>query len=270
VPTPDAPLALLDDLAAEEQDLDAVVARLSEADWSKPTPAVGWDVRDQLTHLAWVEEAARLAATDAGAFTETIAKPARRSPDFESEQMERGRALSGAGVLAWWREERAAALDALRAVARSDADPAPRLPWFGPPMSVRSFMTARLMETWAHGQDVVDALGVQRAPTDRLRHIAHLGVSTRGWSYVVRGLEPNQAPVEVALVAPSGETWQWGEGPELVRGTALDFCLVVTQRRHWKETALSVEGPAATQWMEIAQAFAGRPTTAKPGRARTE
>jgi len=132
-----------------------------------------------------------------------------------------------------------------------------------------SFGTARLMETWAHGQDIADALGVRRTPTDRLRHIAHLGVVTRGFSYTVRGREPSQAPVYVALTAPSGGEWTWGEASaaDRVSGPALDFCLLVTQRRMLDELDLTVIGDAAAEWMAIAQAFAGGPTDTDPSRA---
>jgi uncharacterized protein (TIGR03084 family) len=260
------PLSLLDDLAAEEDSLDRLVEPLDEGGWLTPTPAEGWDVRDQITHLAWVEEAARLAATDPDAFNHRFLEQAMSNPDFEAQEMQRGRVLPGAEVLEWWRRERAAAMGALRDVAA--ADPKARLPWFGPSMSLLAFTVARLMETWAHGQDVVDGLGLARQPTDRLRHIADLGVRTRGWSYAVRGRPANDAPVRVALALPSGEEAAWGEGDaaDRVTGPALDFCLVVTQRRHWKETGLSVEGPAAVEWLEIAQAFAGRPTETRPDR----
>jgi uncharacterized protein (TIGR03084 family) len=254
---------LLSDLAAEEYDLDAMVAELDQSDWLRPTPAADWDVRDQVTHLAWVEEAARLAATDPAAFAETIVGPARTSTEFEAHQMARGRVLAGREVLEWWRSERAGALTAL-----ANVEPGARLPWFGPPMSVRSFVTARIMETWAHGQDVADALGIDRSPTDRLRHIAHLGVSTRNWSYAVRRLPPSQVPVIVELAGPSAQTWRWGpdDAADRVEGSAADFCLVVTQRRHWQDTGLRVQGSAAIEWMTIAQAFAGRATEVAPGR----
>ena len=133
-------------------------------------------------------------------------------------------------------------------------------------MSVRSFATARLMETWAHGQDVVDALGATRPPTDRLRHIAYIGFSTRGWSYAVRGRDAPTAPVRVELTLPSGETWTAGDegARERVTGGAEDFCLVVTQRRNVADTALDVVGDAAAEWMSIAQCFAGGPTQGPP------
>jgi uncharacterized protein (TIGR03084 family) len=260
-------LALLADLAAEEDDLDAVVAGLTEDQWRTPTPAAGWDVRDEITHLGWVEESARLAAADPDAFAKRFLEPALSDPDFEAKQMQRGRDLPGPEVLAWWRRERGAAMDALTAVAKSD--PNARLPWFGPPMSLVAFTTARLMETWAHGQDVVDGLGMAREATPRLRHVCELGVRTRGWSYRVHGVEPDETPVLVRLTGPGGEVWQWGDAAaaDRIDGPALDFALVVTQRRHWRETALAVQGQAAADWLDIAQAFAGRPTQAEPGRA---
>ena len=53
--------------------------------------------------------------------------------------------------------------------------------------------TARLMETFAHGRDVADALGAHaRAATARLRHVCHLGVRTRGFAYLINGAA--QAP----------------------------------------------------------------------------
>jgi uncharacterized protein (TIGR03084 family) len=144
-----------------------------------------------------------------------------------------------------------------------------RIPWYGPPMSAASFATARLMETWAHGQDVADALGVERAPTDRLRHVAFLGVRALPNSYRVRDLTVPDAPVRVELVAPSGGMWVWGDegAADVVLGPALDFCLVVTQRRHVDDTALVASGPVATEWLRLAQAFAGPAGPGRPPKA---
>jgi uncharacterized protein (TIGR03084 family) len=129
-------------------------------------------------------------------------------------------------------------------------------------MGAKSFLTARLMECWAHGQDVLDALGVERTATDRLRHVARLGFITRGWSYANRGLEPPPGEVRVELAGPSGESWCFGpeDAPSAVTGPALDFCLVVTQRRHVDDTDLRITGEVARDWLEKAQAFAGPPT----------
>ena len=137
-----------------------------------------------------------------------------------------------------------------------------RIAWYGPSMGAKSFLTARLMEAWAHGQDVVDTVGASREPTDRLRHIAQLGFITRTWTYVNRGLEVPSTPVRVELDAPSGERWSFGpeDAEESIVGPALDFCLVTTQRRHVDDTALVVTGASARDWMEKAQLFAGPPS----------
>jgi uncharacterized protein (TIGR03084 family) len=128
-------------------------------------------------------------------------------------------------------------------------------------MGATSFLTARLMEVWAHGTDIIDALGLTREPSDRLRHIAQLGFITRKWSYVVRGEEPLAGDVRLELVSPSDQLWTWGPevASDTVRGTAEDFCLVVTQRRHLDDTSLET-GELARHWLLRAQAFAGAPT----------
>lgn len=135
-------------------------------------------------------------------------------------------------------------------------------------MSAMSFATARLMETWAHGRDVCGALGVEQVPTARLRHVAELGVRTRGWAFVARGLAVPGAPVRVELTGPDGADWLWGPdgAPDRITGSALDFGLVATQRRHPDDTALTIDGPHAKEWMEIAQAFAGSATDQRPSR----
>ncbi len=128
-------------------------------------------------------------------------------------------------------------------------------------MKPASMATARLMETWAHGQDVADALGVTREPTARLRHIAHLGLRTLGFAFTVHGLPAPERPVRLELTAPDGGAWAFGpaDAQDVVTGPALDFCLLVTQRRHRDDLALTATGPVATAWLPIAQAFAGAP-----------
>lgn len=128
-------------------------------------------------------------------------------------------------------------------------------------MSPASMATARLMETWAHGEDVAEALGVRRAPAARLRHVAHLGFRTLGHGFAAHGRPVPAEPVRVELVAPDGETWAFGpaDAPDRVTGPALDFCLLVTQRRHRADLALVATGPIADEWLDVAQAFAGPP-----------
>jgi uncharacterized protein (TIGR03084 family) len=249
--------AICDDLHAEHLALDEVVADLDEAQWSLATPAAEWSIRDQISHLWFFDQRAAMALRDPDEFAADTQRLLAAGGTKAS--VEPGRAISGAELLAAWRADRADLLALARTV-----DPSSRVPWYGPAMAARSFITARLMETWAHGQDVADALGITRPATARLKHVAHIGVRARPFSYMINGLAVPEAPVHVALDAPDGSVWEWGEpAPDRVTGAALDFCLVVTQRRHRADTGLVVEGPAATEWIEIAQAFAGEPGTGR-------
>lgn len=246
--------ALCDDLSAEHDDLDRIVAGLDERAWDTPTASPGWSVRDQVSHLWFFDQKAVLALTDPAAFV-ADARELMAAGGTEASVVA-GRSIAGGELLGRWRSDRAALIATAVAV-----DPSSRVPWYGPAMAARSFITARLMETWAHGQDVVDALRASREPSDRLRHVAHIGARARPFSYVTRGMEMPATDVHVALTAPSGEIWTWGsaDAADVVSGPALDFCLVVTQRRHLADAALTVAGDAAKEWMSIAQAFAGPP-----------
>jgi uncharacterized protein (TIGR03084 family) len=251
--------AILDDLRGEHDDLDRLVAG---ADLSAPTPAEGWTVGDTVGHLWFFDREATRAHVAPQEFAAGLDLALTDADAFLARTTDEPRAL-GADLPAVWRSTRAELLDAL-----SKADPAHKVPWYGPPMSPASFATARLMEYWAHGQDIADAVGAERAPTDRLRHICHLGVRTRGFSYAVKGMDVPSGGVFVSLKGPSGDAWQWGDpsAPDRVEGRALDFCLVVTQRRLPQDTGLAITGPLATEWMSIAQAFAGPPSTTDPAR----
>jgi len=265
------PSELADDLADEHDALDAVLSPLDAADWTLPTPSEGWSVGDQVAHLAWFDGAAFRAIVDPPGFVAErdgmVAALLAGEVDMDDATVGTLRHLSAGDLLAEWRSARTALLDAARTLAPGD-----RVEWYGPSMGAVSFLTARLMETWAHGQDVVDALVragrpvTPREPTDRLRHVAQLGVITRGWSHTVRGEELPDGEVRVELVAPDGSTWTWGpEGaPHVVSGPAEHFCLVVTQRRHPDDTDLHATNGPARQWLLVAQAFAGGATTGPP------
>jgi uncharacterized protein (TIGR03084 family) len=255
--------ALLADLVAEGTDLDGIVSTLDDSGWRTPTPAAGWTVAHQIAHLAGTDRTALLAATDVEAFSAILRTATRSLIDDEAAE---GADRPPAELLADWRagRERVAAV-------LHDVPPGQKLPWFGPPMGAASMATARLMETWAHGQDVADALHVRRTPTDRLRHVAHIGVRTVDFAFAVRHLAPPDEPFRIELTGPSGDVWAWGaeSSPNRVAGPALDFCLLVTQRRHPDDLGLTVTGEAARRWVPIAQAFAGPPGTGrKPGATR--
>jgi uncharacterized protein (TIGR03084 family) len=247
---------LCDDLDAEHGALDALVAGLDEGDWHTPTPAPGWTIRNQIGHLTFVESRAVVSFEDADAFAAALAEDRSDAARFAWHMDGEPLPEDSASVLAAWRDTARRFVTLARAM-----DPTARVPWYGPPMRPASMVSARIMETWAHAEDVAETLGVERAPTARLRHIAHLGVGARRFSATVRGLEPDETPVRVELVAPDGDIWTWGadEAVDRIRGSALDFCRVVTRRRRVEDTGLDVSGPAATHWMAIAQAFAGPP-----------
>jgi uncharacterized protein (TIGR03084 family) len=257
----DAYAVLLADLAAESQSVDGLLSGLDPAAWDRPTPAVGWAIRDQASHLAYFDGTAVTAMTDPDRFRAEAAEIMATGADFANVVASQHVTMPPADLLAWVRSARAGLLSAF-----AGRDPRARMPWYGPDMSVASSATARLMETWAHGQDIADALGTVREPTGRLRHIAHLGVGTRGFTFALRQRPVPDTPVRVELTAPAGGTWAWGPdgAADRVSGPAVDFCLVVTQRRNLADTALTVTGPAATEWMAIAQAFAGLPTDGRP------
>lgn len=253
---------LLTDLRTEGDLLWNAVAGLDDAGWATPTPAACWTVATQVAHLLWTDEVAVVAATDRQRWDALVAEALQDPEGYVDAGAHEVARLAPQALLARW----GAARDALGAALR-DHPPGERMPWFGPPMSPTSMATARFMETWAHALDVYDALGIEPERTDRVRHVAHLGVRTRGFAYSVHGQEPPTEEPRVQLVAPSGGTWTWGpdDAAQTVTGSAWDFALLVTQRVHRADTDLVAVGADAEHWLSIAQAFAG---PAGEGRSR--
>ena len=246
---------VLKDLTTEGDALEALVADLGEDEWRTPTPAPGWDVATQISHLAWTDEAAVKAATDKPAWDAVVLLALADPAGFVDNEARVGAAATPADLLARWRTGRAALR---RVLAAYDGG---RMPWFGPPMSPTSMATARLMETWAHGLDVHAALGVTPEPTGRIRHIAHLAVRTRDFSFATNSLTPPAGEFRIDLVAPDGDVWAFGpeDAEQTVTGSALDLCLLATQRISRADTDLVATGPDADRWLDVAQCFAGPP-----------
>ena len=251
---------IVDDLRAESEELDTLVAALPADRWADATPAPGWTIAHQIAHLLWTDRASLTAITDEAGFANLLGSAAEDPIGFVDRGAEEIAASAPADLLADWRRTRTRLHDELLAVPDGR-----KLPWFGPPMSAASMATARLMETWAHGLDVADAVGVKRQATARLRSIAHIGVRTRDFAFAINGLAPPADPFRVELRAPDGSTWTWGpdDAPQRVTGSAEDFCTLVTQRRPRAVLDVAAEGDDARQWLTIAQAFAGPPG---PGR----
>jgi len=261
---------LLDDLAAETDQLAATVDELGDSGWTAATPAPGWSVATTVAHLLWTDEVAAIAARshetpEAKQAWDEIVLAAIDDPLGYVDAGAFGlAALPRDEVLERW----AAGRTALRA-ALTGFPEGQKMPWFGPPMSAASMATARFMETWAHALDVYDAAGQRPAPTDRIKHVAHLGVRTRNYAYSVHSEEPPADEFRVELTAPSGALWGWGpeDAAQRVTGPAYDFCRLVTQRVNRADTDLVAVGADAEHWLGIAQAFAG---PSGPGRAATE
>lgn len=247
------------DLRDEVDELHDFLTALSSENWERETQFMRWTPWDVVAHLHYFDLVSMVALEGEEIFApERKALFAAIAAGSTNKKLHRARFadLDAAALLENWRRTAHELAEAL-----GKSDPKRRLPWFGPDMGVSMFTTARYMETWAHGQEIYDLVGAPRTHTDRIRNIATIGVKTFGWTFVNRKLEvPGPMPY-VRIVAPSGEVWEWSEPSETdcVRGNALDFCQVVTQGRNVADTKLEVTGPVATQWMAIAQCFAGGP-----------
>lgn len=247
------------DLIEEYEALDVQVASLADEEWDLHTPFFDWTLFDQILHLAFFDHEALLTLESPGLFrkrAEKILAHVRSGQDWPRWTRAMAGIETSDRLLPFWRDIRARLAGKLIKM-----EPKARLPWYGPDMSARSLASSRLMETWAHGQDIYDALKRKRRNQARLFHVAHLGVTTFKWSYRIRGLEPPAHPPRVLLAGPDKESWEWKEPGSQgeVKGRAEDFCLVVTQRRNLADTELQWQGDKAREWLSMAQAFAGIP-----------
>lgn len=244
------------DFKAESMALYELLANVEANRFSEKTQFKKWTVNHILQHLHYWNTMADLSLVDEQLFVERIQQmrdSGLNMRGFESYFLDN---LSGKELLIQWHKFLPVVSEHFLV-----ADPKMRLKWGGPDMSARSSITARLMETWAHGQEIYDHFGVERINTDRIKNIAYLGVNTYGWTYAVRGRQaPDERPY-IKLNAPSGDTWKWNAPNErnFVFGDATEFCQVVTQSRNVAETQLTVVGDIANEWMSMAQCFAGAP-----------
>lgn len=255
---------VLKDLAAEGAAVESLVAHLDESGWRTMTPAEGWDIATTIAHLLWTDENSVHAIdgtlllngpADKDAWDAVVMKAFADPTGFvDTEAYALAKELTGAELLARWQTSRSVLEEKLRTVPDGQ-----KLMWFGPPMSAASMATARLMETWAHGLDIANALGVTVAPTNRIRHVASIGVRTRNFAFANNELPAPAEEFRVDLVGPEEDVWSWGpeDAKQTVTGSAYDFARLVTQRLHRDDTDLVAYGADAETWLEIAQCFAG-------------
>jgi uncharacterized protein (TIGR03084 family) len=250
---------VLADLEAESVQLDGWVAPLDTDGWGAVTTPEGWTVAHQIGHLHWTDLASYMAITDRPAFDAALEIAAANPEGHVDEAAEEMSQLPPTELLSRWRDGRNELQRALRSVPAGE-----KIGWFGPPMSPVSMATARLMETWAHGHDVAEALGITVPQTSRAKHVAHIGVRARGFAYLVHGEPLPDGDVRVELTGPEGDLWTWGaeDAPDRVTGSGYDFALLVSRRRHLDDVDVTAEGDNATHWLSIAQAFAGLPGNA--------
>ncbi len=199
------------DFRAESDVLYDLLAPLSEDEFKRPTLFKEWTTNDILAHLHWGNMQADLSLNNEAKFLERFeamkklretgaGMTMRESTDLMLE------GLSGKRLLDTWREFYGPMSDRF-----ASADPKKRVKWVGPDMSVRSSITARLMETWSHSQAAFDLFRVERQETDRIKNVAVLGINTFGWTFVNRGETVPEPKPYVHLTGPSGAIWEWNE-----------------------------------------------------------
>jgi uncharacterized protein (TIGR03084 family) len=255
----DVVAAVRADLWAEQRDFYQLLATLDSSDWDRPTPAPGWQIRHQAQHVAFGDEAAALAILAPDQYLAGWLERSNEPAIAESRQL-RAALAEPAQLLARLQSGADSLAEATRGRPAHQ-----RIVWAGRELSLPSHLTGRLMEVWAHGQDIADALTIDRVPTMRLRHIAWLGISARAHSYAVNGVIASDEPVRLELSAPDGSMWTVGsvDAANRITGSMVDFCLVASRRRHWTDTGLRPTGRTALEWLAIVQAYAG---PAGPGR----
>ncbi|MCW2840206.1 MAG: hypothetical protein JWR55_1689 [Aeromicrobium sp.] len=249
---------VLSDLTAESLQLDQWVAGLAVGAWDTVTTPEGWTVTDQIAHLHWTDIASLTAIREPDAFGRMLKEAAGDPTGYVDAQSAETALVPAGDLLLLWREGRVDLDVALRAMPDGE-----RIPWFGPPMSPASMATARIMETWAHGHDIAEALGITVPRTSRARHVCHIGVRARGYAYLARGERDPGVEIRVELTGPDGDLWAWGpdDATERVTGSGHDFALLATRRRHLDDVDVHAEGEHAAHWLTIVQAFAGLPGT---------
>ncbi|HEY5014061.1 MAG TPA: maleylpyruvate isomerase family mycothiol-dependent enzyme [Acidimicrobiia bacterium] len=250
--------AIIDDLAAQHAELRSLVEACTESDWSRPTPCEGWDVADVLLHLVQTDELAVASARGdldrfRSGFLGTRDETSLTVDAAAAAQVEVERAIGGAAIAARWERSSANLLAELRA-----GDPHRRVTWVAGQLSLQTLATTRLAESWIHTGDIAAALGVELAPTNRLRHVTRLAWRTLPYAFAQAGLALS-GPVALDLVGPDGDRWHFApDEPALttIRGRASEFCALAARRLTPAHTSLVGEGPDAAAVLQLVRTYA--------------
>lgn len=245
------------DLVADAEDVDRMIAGLSESQWTLPTPAEGWTVAHQVGHLAFVFRIAGLAAGNPEGFkalTQRIGAGFGAFDKAVNAALDEYLVLSREALVARWRAERDAGVAALAAVPDGTL-----VPWLVRPIPAAVLCAAGMTELLAHGQDIADALGVERQYTDRIKRIVGFVVHTWDFGYQSNDLTPPVEQFRFEITAPSGAQWVFGpaDATQTITGSAVDLCLLAGRRRHHEDLGLVATGEDAKAWLELAQAYRG-------------
>lgn len=255
-----APLTPIAALTAECDALDEMLTGLGPQDWNRQTPAPGWTISHQVAHLAATFALAGLAAEDAAAFKARLAGLSQQFDTSVRQVMQPYLDEPPIVLMQRWQAERAYASTALASVAEDQL-----VPWLVNPLPAGVLAMAGMMEVFAHGQDVADTLGLRPERTDRIRFLVEFAVRTWTFGYLAREEPVPQTEFRFELASPSGQLWQLGpaDATNTISGSAADFCLLVTRRRHRADLDLIATGEQADHWLDIAQCYRG---PAGPGR----
>ena len=245
------------DFQQESESLADALRNLNDVDFKQKTQFKGWTIEDILGHLHMFNVAADLTLEDGAKFKlffSRIEKEMANGKTLLQSQYPWLNGMSGRILYNSWIEGSSKV-----AAKYVIADPKTRVKWAGPEMSARSSITARQMETWAHGHEIFDSLGINREEFDRIKNIVFLGVNTFNWSHVVNKQVVPDAMPYLRLTSPTGQLWEFGDrnDKEMISGDAVGFAQVVTQTRSFYDVNLTAIGPVANHWMNIAQCFAG-------------
>ncbi len=251
---------ILSDLVAEQQALDQFLQRISERQWNLPTSAPGWSIKDTVSHLAYTEQfAARVIEQGP-----SVIKKAKLGDidEWTALGVKEGRGMRYQQVIEWWRNSRADVVDALSRMDGSD-----RVHWVAGDMSARAFATLRLMETWAHGLDIKDAMeGLltfdeeeedPTADTSRIRHIAWLAHRMLPYAFSEAGEKFPQAGIRLELMGPRYARWVYGpdDAEDVIKGVAGEWCRIAVQRLDHGATSLKAEGTNAETALRVVRTY---------------
>lgn len=239
---------ILSDLVAEQQFLDQSLQRIPIKHWDRTTPAGKWTVRDTISHLADFAEVAADALIKGDRVKEW--QTASDLDALRQRAVARGRQMRPQDVIEWWRGGRAKVIEPLSHMSEDD-----RVEWIQGTMSAKTFATFRLMETWAHGLDIYQALDIEVEDTARIRHVCWLGWKTLPYAFKEAGLD--YTPIRVEVIGPGYAKWVYGpdDTEDVIKGSASEWARIVVRRALPKKVRLKVTGDTAQRAIEVAQAY---------------